>query len=209
MKEVQQAAPQSRPPLSKLAAAGAICGALFFTLVGPLGLILGLAALWRTRAGRRRGRELAKLALALGILSLAMYFVPLGAVLLPPPGLPADRQLRRFLDDLAAGKYHQPDAWRPLTGPAASSRAEWARMVNQRYGRGRVVWGQLRFNSPEGLNIFWVQFEKAGIREVTTAWAGPPGTAPLFYEFGDLPTPSQRLKIFEQDEQDRESRQAH
>lgn len=197
MKQAEDTTGPSRPPYSKLAAAGAVCGALFFTSIGGLGLLLGLVGLWRTRAGRRRGRELAKLGLALGILSLAMYFVPLGAVLLPPPGLAADRQLRGFLDDLAAGKYHQPDAWRPLVGIEASSRARWAQMVDQRYGRGRVIWGKLRFNSPDGLNVFWVHFEKAGVREVATAWAGPPDSAPFFYEFGELPTPSQhRPKVF-------------
>jgi hypothetical protein len=107
--------------------------------------------------------------------SIWLTFAPFPGAFLQPPILQEDLALQRFLDDIAAERFQQ--AYENPTLAFSSSEytleefTQWAKLANERYGRGRIICSTFRSRVPDPIYGYGVYFEKAGFR--TLGFSGP------------------------------------
>ncbi len=82
-------------------------GLLFFLPLGMLGIVFVVLGLWQTRGGRMVGRGAAWGGLLLWLVCLSATTTGCPATVLSPLLFEEDRQLQRFLDDIAEGRFEQ------------------------------------------------------------------------------------------------------
>ena len=157
----------SRRPCSFSAFLSALLGAGFWCPVGLPALFVGLIGLWQTRGRRRRGRKAAKWGVGLGIACIWLNVTGCPAVLFPLPIMSRDAAVRRWLSDMAAGRYDQARAGAMRTANTRNLNptefARWADAFNDYAGPGRLIWCAADIAiGQDGPRFYIIHFAKTG-----------------------------------------------
>ncbi len=189
----------TKPPISIPAVLSIILAPIACLPTQPLSIPLAIWGLIQTRGNRRRGRGAAKHGLALGLLFLIFYLGGLPIVFFEPPIHSDAREVNQWMDQIASRDYQE--AYK-MVGTALNYEefVSWADMMNDEYGRGRIVWMKVRSNWLDGYDSYFIWFEKVGIRVmgITKAypeWSGGPPGDPYFFMYHSQDPPS--LNVWE------------